>query len=1463
MAYDIAGHLTKRQPPVGGAESWTYDTAGNVASHTDGGNHTTTFAYNGLNELTGITDPLGSVRSITYTGTGQIATVATPLGTASYGYDAAGDEISIASPLGEKTTRTFDASGRMLTQVDPRGNVAGATPASYTWTFTYDASDRITSSKDPRGHTTKYGYDAAGDRITVTDALGHVTTTGYDAANHPVSVKDAIGNTATSVFDGDGNLIAFTDPTGGKTVVGYDKADRRISTVSPRGNATGATASTYTWQYTYDADDRLASTVDPTSLTSTRAYDDGGRITGTTDPLGHTATRGYDSAGNVTSTIDAAGGHAAFGYDAGNRMTSRTDPDGNTTTFAYDSVVNLTAQTTPLGEKTSYTYDADGRRSTAVDPRGNAPGANAAAYTTTYAYNADNDLISVTDALKHVTKYSYDSAGRRTKVTDPAGAATAFAYDAANRLTAVTAPDGGTTTYVYDAANRLTSQTDANGHATTIKYDAASRVINHTDPLGHAVGFGYDPDGNRTSTTNARGQTATTTVDPRGLITGIGYSDGTAAIGYTRDAAGRVTGISDTTGTRTLGYDNANRLTSSTVPGTTNPLRYTYDAAGLLTARSYPDGTALSYGHDADGQTTSMTAEPQSAISYYGYDQAGNLTSTMLAGSGTANPTYTTVAGAAADWPLTEGTGTTAVDKSGNNNTGTLAAGAGWTTGGATFAGVYGGGSIKTAGPVLDTTKSFSVSLWANPQELWLYETLLTQNGDSIYGFKLEIQQYNRGHWSFSRSNDPHYAPAMAQSLDGAKAGVWTHLVGTYDAATGRISLYVNGQREGTDSNPNPVNATGAMQMGQDANGGSPYRGAIADVQVFQRVLGQAEIDTLYSKAQRTTRTYDQAGHLSAVNDTGPGGAVTNAWQLTRDADGRPVTANATGAGGTTWQQNYGYDISGRVISSCTSPTGQTGCPSGSQQATYTYDKVGNRTTATINGAPTTYTYDNADDLTGTVSAGTTVPYTYDADGNRTSDGTSTSTYNAVAKLTSTTAAGSTYGYTYDDLGNLSAVTKNGTLDRSLTWDPNNPLPQLVTEAGPGGAKLADYQYDPNGTIQAQNTPTGNYYTHTDWLGSVTDLTNDQGTDQIRYSYDAYGIQTATPVAATPPTNPFGYTGQYQSPYVPGLIDLRARNYSSATGTFTTRDPVASALSEPAQSRYAYAHNQPTALTDPSGACPWCVGAIIGGVVGGVSYTAGHWNDEDFSLGGLAQASAEGAVIGAGAGWLMPAAGTAAVDLLGLDGADALLARMGVNGGVGSAYDYLLNKLQCRPTSPKELLAAALTGGILPEIAGPASNAASRALSAGKRAIKSVDWADDSGAISLPHPIRSVNELTYKAKRLLNVPIAWMDNRALGRSLDGVAPEPNATVRDLLDLAPGNPQRPAKLVSGTGRSDADVLKSVFAPTDGQFIATNENMPNVILQGNHRAYQLLQRAADPENTNITFDTPIFVNRGDAH
>ncbi|GAA4503413.1 hypothetical protein GCM10023191_056300 [Actinoallomurus oryzae] len=114
-----------------------------------------------------------------------------------------------------------------------------------------------------------------------------------------------------------------------------------------------------------------------------------------------------------------------------------------------------------------------------------------------------------------------------------------------------------------------------------------------------------------------------------------------------------------------------------------------------------------------------------------------------------------------------------------------------------------------------------------------------------------------------------------------------------------------------------------------------------------------------------------------------------------------------------------------------------------------------------------------------------------------------------------------------------------------------------------------------------------------------------------------------------------------------------------------------------------------------------------------------------------------------------------------------------------------------------------------------------------------------------------------EGRRLVGVALAAAHNRGLTHRLAGASPEPNSTVRDLLDLKPGNPPRPQKAENSNGRSDEELIRSVFSPRDGQFIAVHWFYPDTILQGNHRRYELLKRAENPDSS-ISWDTPIFIN-----
>ncbi len=69
-----------------------------------------------------------------------------------------------------------------------------------------------------------------------------------------------------------------------------------------------------------------------------------------------------------------------------------------------------------------------------------------------------------------------------------------------------------------------------------------------------------------------------------------------------------------------------------------------------------------------------------------------------------------------------------------------------------------------------------------------------------------------------------------------------------------------------------------------------------------------------------------------------------------------------------------------------------------------------------------------------------------------------------------------------------------------------------------------------------------------------------------------------------------------------GLIYMNARFYLPGLGRFVSADTIVPDAANPQSlNRYTYVFNQPTNLTDPSGHCPWCLGALGGAIGGGLA----------------------------------------------------------------------------------------------------------------------------------------------------------------------------------------------------------------------------------------------------------------------
>lgn len=185
------------------------------------------------------------------------------------------------------------------------------------------------------------------------------------------------------------------------------------------------------------------------------------------------------------------------------------------------------------------------------------------------------------------------------------------------------------------------------------------------------------------------------------------------------------------------------------------------------------------------------------------------------------------------------------------------------------------------------------------------------------------------------------------------------------------------------------------------------------------------------------------------------------------------------------------------------------------------------------------------------------------------------------------TLVAQTNQYAYNASGIRTRVETTGTASGTNVFlnDPQNltGFSQILEEL-PAVDATPTVTYTIGSRVLAQEQGGTVSHLMADGHGSTRLVTGTSGTITDRYSYDAYGkgVDFVADIL-NPPTTKVLYTGEQ---YDAGLrqIYLRARYYNPAVGRFGARDTVEGMSSDPLTlHKYAYAHNNPVNMTDPSG----------------------------------------------------------------------------------------------------------------------------------------------------------------------------------------------------------------------------------------------------------------------------------------
>ncbi len=978
----------------------------------------------------------------------------------------------------------------------------------------------------------KYNFDSVGKITSLTDRYSNAISIGYTGSDM-TSITDSTGRVATIGYDQSTTphrILTVTDPIG--SVYNFSYQGNSLYRVTNPAATYGATRGY--WEYQYYTDGTLKTKRDPNGYISQYSYYADKKMQTATDQNGRTRTIVYPTTSDTlrTSTLtEKDGGQWLYTYDSTTGVIKqKTDPNGKLTDFYYYANGLVKAKTEPKDGATRlttfYKFDAYGNLEIETDP------VDVSTYSPAIDPDAVTDvatLASRTPPIKAARHYSYDYDNlpghydRINNIADKRGAttiSTSFAYSTENGgevVTATSTPGNYTTT---------------TSHITVTKKNSNGSISQTVDANTKTTSFTYYPNSAAGCTAPYVGLLCTVT-DPAGINTAVTSYDnnGNSLIIKLKDSSGAIKLTS------TQQYDALNRIikvTKTTATFPDNVTQYGYDLAGNLTSSIDAEQHETKYEYNFNRQVKKIIdAKLNETIFIYSGSELNGIDKLVAVYD----------ANVAKNTPFTSQPHT-----------------------------VYQYDHLGRLDAETDPLgKKLHYTYYDNGPLKEKYDATASTPGTLLVTYTYN----NRGQItdkSFTDGTYEHYTYTAIGQLETAS-----------NQNIGYTYSYYNDGRllSVTDTNSNVVRYD--QYDGNGQRNGVTYLPGTAD----QRSIGYDYDNAnrpahIYSNAGMFTYSYDTLGRrdiLTYPNYTRADWTFDDLGRLTSIIHYKNTYHHSTFGG-----NYYSYDPFAAYY--------------------YTHDQVGNRLTktGTVNE---TYGYDELYRLL-SVTTTKSEAFTYDAAGNRlTGPSASDTTYKSNAANQIIQGRKLTYGY--DNHGNQATKTVPSATDKTWirTWDLNNRLTKEEKVKGTE-VKTVTYKYDPFGRriekkfVQTKSgvteTETTNYvydkedivveyfttagvtektfvthghgideplamerngqyfYYHADGLGSITNITVQSFLPfpVQSYTYDAYGMAAAS----TDFRNSYQHTGR-EYDWETGTLYMRERTRDLIDGNFISKDPIA------------------------------------------------------------------------------------------------------------------------------------------------------------------------------------------------------------------------------------------------------------------------------------------------------------------
>ncbi len=450
--------------------------------------------------------------------------------------------------------------------------------------LTTDAAYKAQYDTITQRHTVTYGYNGFGAITSVVDQAGYKTTYAYDLKENLTAIIDANGYAIISSDAGYWRQLRAE--YGFVDIAGQGKvvADLTAAEVA-------ALNARYTTRMEYDARGNLTRKVDNLGNATTFTYTSFNKIASQTTAMGHAL-----ATSNEASVQDK---RVELGYPRDAALLTQVQADAlralYTTTYTYNATQNVTEIRSPGGDLTRFEYDSFGnvtKRIAFLDATNLTDPAKQ--QVTQYYYDAFGQNVKTVDAEGNVMLKTFDHFGNVLSSTDGRGNVTRFSYDQDNRLLTVTTPEGSLTTYSYDSVGNRIGVRDANGHSVVYVYNRNNLLVTTIDPKdGDASGdrmtsASYDVVGNRTQA-----------VDAEGRVTTYVYREDNRLLQVRAPAVQNAAGTGMASYATSYAYDGVGqRIAVTDFNG--NRTDFVYSEGGLLKRTTDAAGNVTEYHYDAN-----------------------------------------------------------------------------------------------------------------------------------------------------------------------------------------------------------------------------------------------------------------------------------------------------------------------------------------------------------------------------------------------------------------------------------------------------------------------------------------------------------------------------------------------------------------------------------------------------------------------------------------------------------------------------------------------------------------------------------------------------------------------------------------------------------------------------------------------------------------------------------------------